>query len=410
MKRTDTFTKITAALLFTAIVAYIGVYIARSMSNSVQTAPAVVSTIRDTGPAVGIIIRDELVIESDKENIDITAAEGERVAKGAVVAMAYGSDGALARASRIRELELEIQRAETLLGSLSTAEDLSARDAAVRSAVLELSAAVARHELADLDRRCLSLKSLVFRQGNETMTQGKLESLKSELAGLKASYSPDTVEITAQSSGVFSRILDGFEHLEAGSVSGFSPSRLRELMDDRREVSPKSIGKLVCSFDWHFAAIMPEEDAERLQEGRSARLELGRYYSEPVTARVADIGPSEKGERVVLFNCSQALAETLAMRQVSAEVLFDEYSGIRVPKKAVHVEEDGSLYVYTLTGMLVEKKYVDIVYEAEDYYLMEAVPPPGTSADAVVDTSSFLREGNEIIVSGKKLYDGKVLE
>lgn len=410
MKRTDTFTKITAALLFAAIVAYIGVYIVRSVSNSVQTAPAVLSTIRETGSAAGIILRDELVIESDKKNIDITATEGERVAKGAVVAMAYGSDSALERANRIRELELEIQRAETILGSLSTAEDLTARDAAVRSAVLELSAAVARHELAELDSKCLNLKSLVFSEGDKAVTQGELESLKSELAALESSYSPDTAEITAESSGVFSTILDGYEHLKHKDVSGLSPTRLRELMEDRREVPEKAIGKLVRSFDWYFAAIMPEEHAARLQKGKDASLWLGRYYGEPLAARVVDMGPPENGERVVIFDCARALAETLAMRLVSAEVLFEEYSGIRVPKKAVHVEGDGSLYVYTLTGMIVEKKYVEIVYDAEDFYLMKAAPPPGTDTNAIVDTSSFLREGNKIIVSGKDLYDGKVLD
>jgi len=410
MKRTDTFTKITAVLLFTAILAYIGVYLVRSAADSVQTAPAVASTLRETGAAAGIIIRDELVIESDKENIDVTASEGERIAKGAVVAMAYGSDSALERANRIRELELEIQRAETLLSSLTTAEDLTTRDAAVRSAVLGLSAAIARHDLSELDRRCLSLRSLVFNEEAETITQAQLDSLKFELAGLRSSYSPDTVEIAAQSSGIFSTILDGYEHLKAESLAGFSPDRLRELMEDRRVVSPKAIGKLICSFDWYFAAIMPAEDAARLREDRTAVLEFARYYSGPVTTRVVDIGRPEKGECVVIFACSEAMSETLAMRQVSAEVIFDEYSGIRVPKKAVRVEEDGSLYVFTTTGMLVEKKYVEIVYDAEDYYLMRPAPPPGTASDAIVDTSSFLREGNRIIVSGKNLYDGKVLE
>ena len=100
---------------------------------------------------------------------------------------------------------------------------------------------------------------------------------------------------------------------------------------------------------------------------------------------------------------ARALADTLAMRVVTITVVADTRSGIRVPKQALYTEmtEEGEVrsYVFVRTGVQAEKKYVEILYEAEGFFL---------AAEATGANS--LREGNEIIVSGKDLYDGKIME
>lgn len=405
MEKTDKVTKIISVFLFAALLCYLGVYLIRSVTDPVRTAMAVTVTVRESATLSGIVIRNEQVITSDAAYIDVTAQEGKRISAGETLAVSYDSESALERANRIRELELEIRRGEALLSGLNTAEDLTTRDSAVRSAVLGLSAAVARGDLSQLDSSSLSLRSLVFDSDSAAITEQELYDLKFELNGLYASSTSDTVAHYASGSGIYSSILDGYEHLTPGGLDAMSPSQLQACMQDRQEPAAGAIGKLISSSTWYYAAIADtdtvwEENGNCLLKlGGRAYLEFGRYYNTDITAEVVSVSRDVDGQCVVVFACSEALADTLAMRQVSAEVIYAEHTGIRVPTEAIHRDEDGTAYVYTMTGIQAERKNIEISYEGSDFCLVE----PSGDADT-------LRDGNDIIISGKDLYDGKVME
>ena len=101
----------------------------------------------------------------------------------------------------------------------------------------------------------------------------------------------------------------------------------------------------------------------------------------------------------MVFSTERALDDTLNMRVAAANIVFSEEDGLRVPLKAVHVDKDGKTFVYCLTAQQVEKKYVSILSTEKDYYLV--------SIDADADA---LREGNTVVVSGKDIYEGRVIE
>ena len=408
MGNTDKLTKAISLLLFIALLGYVGVYVWRSVSNPIQTAIAINVTVRESANLSGIVIRDEHVIESSAAYIDVTAVEGKRLAKGQVAAVSYQSDAALERAGRVRELELEIARMETLLSSLDTAQSLAKRDSVVKNAVLSISSAVARRDLSELDINSLNLRSLVFESADSSASQEALHALQLELSGLYSGSHEGTVAILAEDSGVFSTILDGYEHLSAENISLLSPEAIRLLSQDRQEPGEYAIGKLVTSSIWYYAAVADSSEvwlpdgSEKLEAGDRAYLEFGGYYNTSISARVVSVSRDYNGECVMVFSCNEALVDTLAMRQSTSEVVYAEYTGVRVPKDAVHSETGGDdtvrYYVYTLTGVQAERKPVKIIYEAEDFFLVER------SIDA-----GALREGNDIIVTANDLYDGKIL-
>ena len=94
-------------------------------------------------------------------------------------------------------------------------------------------------------------------------------------------------------------------------------------------------------------------------------------------------------------SCRTALAETLTLREMTAEIVYDQVSGLRVPAKAVHVDEEGRTFVYVISSLQIEKKPVEILTDAGDYYIVEA------QSDV-----NALRAGNEIVVSGKNIKAG----
>ena len=96
------------------------------------------------------------------------------------------------------------------------------------------------------------------------------------------------------------------------------------------------------------------------------------------------------------------------------------YEGIRVPKNAVRVETrtvgDGEeaqevrfTGVYCRMARLASLKPVRVLYEGEDYYL---VAPDEEILDqfySSVRVSRTLRGGDEVIITARDLYDGKVV-
>ncbi len=400
MKRTDRLSKFIAILLFLAFAAYAGVYAVRSLRDTTVTAEAVAADFTLGGMANGIVIREETVLTSGEKYIDITARDGAKVSAGSALATSMRSEAGLERATRMHELELEVSRISAALDELDSAADLTTRDEALRTAVSALTASVARHELSGLDGSALNLRSLLFSPDAAGVSQSQLRALQRELDSLRSSSSSDAAVLTAERSGIFSTLVDGYESLSAEDLDGLTPASLQELMDSQGDTPAGAYGKLVTSYRWYYAAVMSEEDAGQLTVGRTATLNFGRYYGADIYAKVRSISEPEDGSVAVVFLCDTALADTLAMRCVPANVIFAAYSGIRVPAQAVLSEPaSGEAWVWTVTAMQLERKSVELLYIDDDFALIAQ----SAAADA-------LRAGNTVVVSGKDLYEGKVME
>ena len=399
MKRTDRLSKFIAILLFLAFAAYAAVYATHALRDSTVTAEAVDADFTLGAPASGIVIREETVLTSAEKYIDVTARDGAKVAYGAALATAMRSEVGLERANRIHALELEVSRVSAALDELDSAADLTTRDEALRTTVQTLASAVARHELNALDSCTLNLRSLLFSADVSGVSKSELRALQRELDSLRSSSSSDAVVLTAERSGVFSTLVDGYESCSQADLDGLTPSSLQALMDAPAGVPSGAFGKLVTSYRWLFAAVMSEDDAERLTVGRTATLNFGRYYGADIYAKVLSISEPEDGSVAVVFRCDTALADTLAMRCVPANVVFAAYSGIRVPARSVHTDPaSGESWVWTVTAMQLEKKRVEVLYADTDFAIL-----------AHSATANALRSGNTVVVSGRDLYEGKVM-
>ena len=96
------------------------------------------------------------------------------------------------------------------------------------------------------------------------------------------------------------------------------------------------------------------------------------------------------------------------LREQNAELIISAYDGLRVPKNALRVDENGVSGVDCHVGRVAYFKPVSIVYQGSDYCLVE----PGTIEAATESQKSLytLRPNDEVIVSAGELYNGKVVD
>ena len=139
---------------------------------------------------------------------------------------------------------------------------------------------------------------------------------------------------------------------------------------------------------------MQDEAAQRLRRGQKASVRFGRYYGQDLSMKVEYVSPEENGYRAVVFSCSTNMADVLSMRMQEAELVFSQESGLRIPRQALRVRDDGSTYVYVQTGLRAEARDVELIHDFGEYYMVRG---------------ENLRAGDDVIVSGKGLFDGKVV-
>lgn len=398
IRRSDFVMKLMSVVLLAAIAVYIGIYVYSSANNPLKTTVAVRYTAEESAAAEGFIVRTETVLTGEGGAVTLVASEAEKVASGQAIAISYEGESALKRASEIRALQLQISAAEEELNASSEAKSVSAEDT-----VLALSSAVGHGSFDNLPKLTYYIRNLIFNESGKTAAD--VEALKDRLNRLMA-RNTDTKTISSPMSGVFSAVVDGYEATGPEALRDITPSSLKALFEPTPKPGGDVLGKLITEITWYYAAIMNNSDAERLrtnlEDGKPAIVQFTKSYNAKLKMAVNSIGEQENGKCVVVFSAKTNMSDITTLRRLTAQVLFDTYSGLLVPKDAVHRENEGDdrPYVYLLTGLRAEKVPVTILCEKGDSYIVQ---------DGA-ENKTVLREGSEIIVTAKDLYDGKVVK
>lgn len=392
----DVLGKVVLVVLVILLSLYISIPVVRQVNGRYDTESVTYITVTESGTTSGVIVRSEKLLTTDRPYVSLLVDNGEEVAAYSAVAVAVQSQSGLDVAHRAREVETEIAYLRSLLSRLSTASDNAEQETAVRTAVYRLAEAASRDDAAELDSAGATLTTLL-RGGDAQDSQAELAALQNELSDLRASLGANDY-LTAPAAGLFSSEADGWEGLSPAVLDGIGTEGVENLRGQNNAVGDNVVGKVVTNHTWYYAAVMAEKDADRLRVGDETSLDFGYRSSRTVRATVRSISPTDRnGQVAVVFRCSSALAETLSLRLADAEVVFHTYSGLRVPRKAVHVENDKTV-VYTVSAGQMERKTVEILYAGEDFYLV-----------AADNEGSSLRAGNELIVYGKNLADGNIV-
>ena len=401
MKQGKSYFTVILWILLAAIAAYFGYNVVSSLYAPLMTATVTPYEAGAGYYASGFVVREEELLYSQYGTTVLNCAEGAHVAANDAVATGYRSEDAKTRQTRIDELSGQIEQLQYAWSAVSSVYDQAALDADIAGDLAQLSRYLALRDLNSVSDLSPELKGLILRRTGSDSDSGSLQAristLQAELETLEAQSAGDTSAILAGKAGTFSAAVDGYE-------SVLTPERLMEMtVAEFESVQPdetdaNAIGRLVTSATWYYACVVPASELSGVEEGDRATLTFARDYYQPVTMRVARLGGNEAGSRLLVLSSDRALQNVTLLRQQSAEIVFTSYSGLRVPKSAVRVE-NGQTGVYILEGTLAKWKPITILHDTGESYVV------------TLDTSSTnnLWPGDELIINAKNLYDGKVV-
>ncbi len=431
MKQGTLITKIVMLILLVAMVLYFAISAVQSFLDPFSTTLAYQDVLDDGIEITGVVVREEQPLSGGSGIMAILPDEGARVAAGETVAVLYQSQDALDRKKQLHALELELEQLNYALSSGGNLSDAAKLEQQIISSILTLRANTAKGDLSSLESDTLTLRTQVLQRDfaysasvdSESVLTRSVQEREEQIALLKNQVSASTTSIRSPRSGLFSGRADGLE-------SVLTPSMLETVTAAELSRLPAgaepdgAIGKLITGDKWYFAAAIDSASAQRLRKGDSVVIAFSRDYTGEVTMTIDRIGPEEDGSRVLILSSDRGLKEVTLLREQTVNLVLQRYTGIRIPKQALHMEtitttspETGAevetqvLGVYAVSGARAQFKPVEIVREGSDYYL---VSPAGSGAwfqslSAGEIRVRTLRAGDEIIVTATELYDGKVV-
>ncbi len=406
--------------IFAVLCIYFGYYVYQAVNEPYHTTLVYSYTADDSVEADGLLARQETVFPVQSGIVELTRSEGEKVGVGQTVALVYQNTQAQADQAQIQALIQEIELLEYAVGQGGSTASAARLDEDILQDIVSLRASAALGDYGDLEDQVRTVKSDILRRGytyGDEITAGdltaRLQELRGQLADVNQRSSSATTRVTASQAGYFSSLVDGYETLlTPDSILQLTPSSLQSLMDSAPAQETGSTGKLILSDRWYFIVNLPVDAAQRLTPGETALLRFSGDFSQDVDMTVVQIGQPEGEQCTVVFSSDRYLSQTTLLRRQTAQLIFESWSGLRIPKTALRLveetytdEETGQevtqtrLGVYALVNRRTEFKEVEVLMEGSDYYV---VSPVGTGR-------RILRAGDEVITQATGLEDGQLL-
>lgn len=368
--------KILTGLLSVLIITTIGSQIYSALTERHDTEEAVLVTINEDIAFKGVIIRDEKVVNYDGGGVlDYTYSDGSKISVGNTIASVYSSEDAVTAKNKIKILESEIAALERAQNPGTTnyvqPETLKSKIDKEYKELLSYSSQDNFSEFAKT-REDMSLVMNIYNivTKTEQSYDERISQLQAKVKELEEQTSGSGKTITADETGYFVSYADGYEsELTMENASQLTDKDIQKVIDQPSKDAPNAIGKMFSDYSCRIAGTM--ENDKRITEGAWLRMTLSTTKN-IYDVKVESVKPCEDDENkvVVVLSCDRLDEALVESRVQSAELIFDEYQGLKVPRSAIRFQGDQK-GVYVILGKDVTFKKINVIYEGDDYVLSE---------------------------------------
>ncbi len=401
--------KLALGLVCVLIVVYTVYHIVGVFGEKVTTHAAGITTESRVLNYVGYIFRDEKVLTASENGItEYLVTDGTKVSEGQELAKVYSKNRNLqSYAARLDEFIsiLEQSGGSSLTGA--NMEEQQKNNEAAYDAIIKL---LSNSDSAGLDLQFKRL--LVGLNLEDGLVKGDAAAAAKLLSRLKAerqelfSSSGSSVTCKTNKTGYFFSGTDGCEGkftMEAAENISFEDFNELSSYAQFPKQNEDAYGKLCDSSEWMMIIPADKDDVEFFEEGESYSVLFSDNNRTTLPMTLKGIATEEDSDKVLLsFFCDRQPRGFKFQRCQGVSITLSTVSGINVPKNVVERGE-GIIGVYILRGSVVHFRYIEVLYEGEDYYLVK----PDSEHDG---EKKYLRENDMIILTGQNLFDGRVLD
>lgn len=371
-----------------------------------ETQTASLTTVYESIDSTAIAIRDEHTVSSTGAVTVAGLNDGDKINVGGNVAMTFTTEEDASEYSKylqtLQKLEYYEKLESQTVGQATNVESINKQinddvDEYIRS--IESGDIESINDTGDTVNDDLIRRQLLI--GESVDLVNIIQDLRIQLSQYNVT-SPNGY-ITTDVSGVFSSYADGLEnYIDYNNVTQLTVDDVNLAIKKSQSTQINDdliVGKLVTSYSWYFATVVPTESIKGFSNGDKVKVTLKDNDNSVLTFSIVSGADAEVGndETVLVMKCSNMNADLAKIRSTDIEIRIASYEGIKVPASAVHVCDDKK-GVYVLISSQVKFRQADVIYSDDDYVLL--------SYDA--DNKNGIRIYDKIITQGKDLEDGKV--
>ncbi|MCL2748387.1 MAG: hypothetical protein FWE59_07015 [Oscillospiraceae bacterium] len=391
-------------VLFIFVMSYMSYHVVNALTDPVGTVSVFLQTAETVTPLDGWFVRDEAVIGEPGGIWELMAETGQRLAKGDALALTYQDAQTLQAYNEIHELTSRLARLEIISQLDADPVNVGEMDSAIHDALVELLDARDAGLLHGAAGQAVALRALLYKRSiifEGGQDQNALaQDLETQLQAAQARIGDAQGAVASPDSGIFCAETDGYEAiLTPQNLDTLTAKTVLALADRAVAPSASAMGRLARGFSWYYVAVVPQEKLMgAMSVGGSLKLRVDNRITCDV--RVYRKETDKSGDCLLILEGDAYMAELITLRNAHCEILWGAQYGLRVPREAVRVNNDGKAGVYCMIFSQQKFKPVEILLERDNYYLVSYKP----------ERTGALLPGDEVIVRGKDLYDGKVLK
>ncbi len=391
-------------LLGFILVLFLAYQIYAALYRPIETQTAVYGEMVEGVNINAVIIRDESLVNFNSSGVlHFNVESGKRIEKNGVIAHVYSGEEQSVAASQIKMLDAKIASIQELESyNAVTAADLDLLNQRIKECLNKLKLACAYGNFNEAMENSEDLMMILTRRQMVTDATTdfslQLKSLKDERDALAATLTSPQGQISAHVSGYFIDTADGYEEiLTPADIEKLTPETLDGLKPGT--LSKEVVGKLVSDYKWYIAATVSVNDSLAYKTGDTLTIKTNLKANPEISVKVERVNISSVSDRaVIVFSCQEMSSELATLRSGAMTVVNGNYKGLKLPRKALRVV-NSKTGVYVLSGMELKFVEAEILYRDEETIICKLSN----------DSASGLRLYDEVVVKGKNLYDGKII-
>ena len=402
------------ALAVTVIIIFIAAKLIAARGERVETTLALRATDSEIVGVDAYIMRDEHIVYAASDGVvEYAVADGEKISAGSAAALVHTVSGVAP--SDLQEVIDAIDRTirifeKSNVSSGASYGDLKALREQINTLFYEVTSLAesggnARIS-AMLDELLVMMNQYASATDSSFDLSGQILSLREQKNALLGTYRTASHSAVADMSGYFYRNVDGYElllstdKLDTLTYADFSALTRGET---NPAVDSRAVGKIVSSYNWYIVINVSQSVADKFIDGDNKMYPVtftensGRVIEMELYRKIEH----ENGALVVLMSDIMP-TDFSYLRLQNVNVKLSEHSGYRVPSEAIR-QNGSDIGVYTVdANRTVNFKRVKVLYISDAYTIV-------AENDGTEEMLGYLKLNDVMIVSGKDIYEGKVI-
>lgn len=365
-----------------------------SLKGNYETDEAVLYNVNENIVFDGVFVRNETVLTQKIDGvIDYVYPDGSKLSNSSVIANVYENEQQIYAKNKIQELKKELSNLEH---SQNPGTTNYAKPETIKTQIDEkyllLAAAIENQVMDDVAlykselNSLMNLYNIVTR--SETDYAERKAELEAEIEKYQKQYALPKTVISTDTTGYFVSSADGYEGiLNKENLDNITIDTINDVIAGKNANKPENtIGKLFDSYECKIVGVI--DATNKFLKGDNLKIRLGN--SDATYDVSVDRIIKETDEKwIVILDCD-AIDEKIANERVEKiELIFNEFSGLKVPREAIKFKEfketvtdDNGIEttqmvkhkgVYVKLGQEITFKKIDVIYEGDDFVISNNV-------------------------------------